>query len=112
MNSFRSSDGRKPDAKPDPVIQIWNANEAPDMFRRLMDQPGSYDWLALVPAELKDPEVVSLLLRDTVNGLDHSRTLSDGSLLLAGHFVTGDFFSTGPIHAQLPKARKARSSGR
>lgn len=96
---------------PSSAIQVWPIKEAPEVLRSLVGANTNAAWLALVPAELNDPEVVGLMLRDGEQSFLRVQ-LSDGALLLAGQFSERGLLR--PVHSQpaQPEARKTRSAAR
>lgn len=108
----RSRNGIVPKCTAPATLQTWPVAEAPQRLLALLDASQAYDWVALVPAELNDPEVVSLLCRNLGNETAETRKLDDGSLLLGGYFAGKKIPAVDHPALPIPKVRRARSSGR
>lgn len=111
VKSDRGRDAGGAGQRPSPAIQTWPTREAPESLRSVIGADAGYDWVALVPAELNAPDVVGLLLRNSVVSPVQTHELADGGLLLAGHFDTSHSLPFAQIPQVHSKARKARSAG-
>jgi hypothetical protein len=67
-------------------IQVWPAIDAPGWLLELLGRGIRYDWVAFVPQDLNDDEVIGLLIRDAGKTRTELMSFSDGSALLAGQF--------------------------
>jgi hypothetical protein len=89
-------------------IKVWPIDKAPEQFRRLT--AGASEWLALIPVELVSPELEALFLRwHTETHPVIRRTLSDGSVILAGSFPSASTLVGTPD--QVPIASKIPPPG-
>jgi hypothetical protein len=70
--------------KRQPVIQFWEMGDAPDYIRTALPPGQIFDWVAVVPPELQNREVLSLLTNGP--GVDSlcRCDLQNGDCLLAG----------------------------
>ena len=67
-------------------IQVWPKTDAPEWLLQLVEARACFDWVALVPRDLNDPEIVGLLLRRAQELRTDMVSLADGSALLIGRF--------------------------
>lgn len=67
-------------------IQVWPTIDAPGWLLELLGRATRYDWVAFVPQDLNDNEVIGLLIRDAGRPPTELMNLDDGSALLAGQF--------------------------
>lgn len=66
-----------------PLIQFWEMSDAPDRVRSALPAGQVFDWIAIVPPELQDREVLSMLT-DSPGLHDIYRcNLPNGELLIA-----------------------------
>jgi hypothetical protein len=100
-----------------PTIQFWTVSEAPDHIRGELPTGQGLDWIAIIPPELQDPEVLSLITKgpgvDTLYRCD----LKNGECLLAGTAessfdITSVLTAKSASDALSPKSKGASASGR
>lgn len=84
-----------------PAIQFWTVEAAPERVRVLLPAESSYGWVAIVPAELRDSDVLSLLTSDREPNDQWFQTdLPSGECLFAG-----------PLQSKQTQSAHAPSSG-
>ena len=69
-----------------PAVQIWPSEDAPQLLDALLEPNDGYDWVALVPPSLNDPELIDLLLKNGASRPLKTICLPNGGVLLAGHY--------------------------
>jgi hypothetical protein len=67
-------------------IQVWPRIDAPEWLLQLLRRRTHFDWVAHVPRDLNDDEVIGLLFRDARETRAETMNLADGSALVIGLF--------------------------
>lgn len=98
-----------------PVIQFWEMGDAPDYVRSALPSGQVFDWIAVVPPELQNREVLSLLTSGP--GVDSlcRRDLQNGECLLAGTsgsaFDPSSLVIAGATSEAEPSKRRSATAG-
>ena len=65
-------------------IQFWEMSDAPDGVLAALPSGHAFDWIALIPLELQDREVFSLLIGGHGSDTLYRHYLATGECVLAG----------------------------
>jgi hypothetical protein len=91
-------------------IQVWPTIDAPRWLLELLGRGSGYDWVAFVPHDLNNEEVIGLLIRDAGKTRMELMNLTDGSALVAGKFEEHNDSLRPPIKRRPMSRERARTA--
>ncbi|MGC2657532.1 MAG: hypothetical protein WA324_06115 [Bryobacteraceae bacterium] len=91
-------------------IQFWEMSDAPDGVLAALPSGHAFDWIALIPLELQDREVFSLIIGGPGSDTLYRHYLATGECVLAGTSNTPAEIPALLLAASEPPPAKVRSA--
>jgi hypothetical protein len=91
-------------------MQVWPTIDAPGWLLELLGRGMRYDWVAFVPQDLNEDEVIGFLIRDAGKTPTELVNLADGSALLAGQFEEHAGLVASPVERRPMSREKVRTA--